>query len=547
MNELLLINCSSNLVQAFLDLGCIVESLHVRDREINVPAKLAELEFDPDVIIQQESLGKRVLLRGLHELDCIKVFWSIDTHMNLYWHGHYGDLFDCVLTTQKKYVPKLKKICGAVVKWVPWMANTPAVTGRFEVLPHTRREFDMTFVGRVTDQRRSRGWFINFLKLNYKVNLVEGLTYPEMMDIYGKTCIVPNEALFGEVNFRLFEAAACGCAVVTPNVSDELEELFEVGREIEVYNDALELKENLDRLWQKPALSGAMGLAAYERVLKDHLPRSRAESILKIVKDINKRRVGAGRAELKLCLSEFLLGEGGDPHVNWDVLLKRLLSLVKSEERDAALLRIFARSEQKYLFMEMVRPYLENRLCSTDCYFNMTASLCALKLDMWEVAKHFWYAYRIDDSHESIAKPEDNVHLLLLWGDSALKCGIDIRPGVAFDEIKGIPSCASDCYFAALHLNPSDNDIYRRLDSLFRGVTGAEPNRLGFLSHLSLHFPDDWRVSAEVGITSLKVFRLQEGLTELANARESAVRAGKERFFKRKMEMEVPSYLNYLN
>jgi len=33
----------------------------------------------------------------------------------------------------------------------------------------------------------------------------------------------------------------------------------------------------------------------------------------------------------------------------------------------------------------------------------------------------------------------------------------------------------------------------------------------------------------------------------LANARESAVRAGKERFFKRKMEMEVPSYLNYLN
>ncbi len=135
--------------------------------------------------------------------------------------------------------------------------------------------------------------------------------------------------------------------------------------------------------------------------------------------------------------------------------------------------------------MGIVRPYLDKSLSSVDCYFNMSASLCALKLGMWEVAKHFWYSFNSIAQPELIIKPEEEVHLLKLWGDVSAKNGLRIRSGVAFNEEKDIPSCASDCYFAALHRDSSDKEIYRKLDSIFNGVKGGERADSDF-SHTSL-------------------------------------------------------------
>ncbi len=548
MHKLFLINCTPALVDAFIAQGYEVKSLFGQDGKMDVPAKLDALDFQPDMILQQESLGRRLFLNGLHKVDCIKIFWSVDTHMNMYWHEYYADIFDCVLTTQKKYVQALRNKCGAKVEWMPWMAipSGAAVIGA-GVAPHTRREHDLTFVGRITSHRRSRLWFVKFLNEHYKLNLEDNLNFNQMMEVYRKTRIVPNEALFGEINFRLFEGAACGCAVVTPDVGGGLDELFEIGHEIEVYSDVLELKEILDRLTKNPARSGALGMAAHVRVLRDHLPQSRASTICDIAKTISRRDMSEEHERLQLCVSEFLLGEGGGIAINWDGLLKQLLDLPQSEKRDAALLRIFAKSGLKDFFMKIVYPYLEKKSVSTDCYFNMSASLSALKLGLWEVAKHFWYSYKAQGRVEDVAKPVDDVNLLKLWGDALFKNGKAIRSGVAFDEIEGIPSCASDCFFAALHRLPSDKEIYRKLDVVFNGVKGGEPSRLGFLSHLSLHYPEDWRISAEVAVTSLRVFRLNEGLKELENARIIARRTGQERFFKRKIKSEIPVFSKLVN
>lgn len=548
MHKLFLINCTPPLVDAFIAHGYNVKSLTGQEGKIDVPAKLDAFDFQPDMILQQESLGRRLFLNGLHKVDCTKIFWSVDTHMNMYWHEYYADIFDCVFTTQKKYVQALRNKCGARVEWLPWMAmpSGAAAIGA-GVVPHTRREHDLTFVGRVTSHRHSRLWFVDFLNENYKLNLENNLNYQQMMGVYRKTRIVPNEALFGELNFRLFEAASCGCAVVNPDVGGGLDELFEIGQEIEVYNDVLELKEILDRLTSNPALSGGLGMAAYARILRDHLPQSRASTICDIAKNIPRREISKEHEKLQLCVSEFLLGEGGGSTVNWDSILRQMVALPQSEKRDAVLLRIFAKSELKDFFMEIVHPYLEKKIVSTDCYFNMSASVSALKLGLWEVAKHFWYSYKAQGRVEEVAKPADDVHLLKLWGDALFKNGQSIRSGVAFDEIDGIPSCASDCFFAALYRRPSDKEIYRKLDIVFTGVKGGEPSRLGFLSHLSLHNPQDWRISAEVAVTNLKVFRLNEGLKELENARIIAQHRDQERFFKRKIELEIPLFSKMVN
>ena len=543
MQKLLLINCTFPLISAFKDLGYIVESISVHSRIYDISAKLKEMQFEPELIFQQEYLGRRVLLQGLEKVNCLKIFWSVDTHMNMYWHGYYAELFDCVLTTQKKYIPKLEQTCDTKIEWLPWMGTLQAGGGSF--VPHPRREHSMTFVGRVTNHRRSRKWFVDFLMSHYDLSLLDGLNFSEMMAAYRNTCIVPNEALFGEVNFRIFEAASSGCAVVTPNVGDELGELFEVGSEIEVYSDVLELKEILDRLTKNPSLTASIGMASYARVLKDHLPISRAAKIIQIVHDTVKRNISAEQAEFSLCMCELALGEAGES-VDWENLQKRLLLLERSEIRDAALFRVFYRSGQPGAFMEFVRPYLKSNTPIENCYFSMTASLCAVKFGQWDIAKHFWYMYAA--AHSVVAvKPEDEAQLMVYWGDAQYKSGLAMRTGVAFNELKDIPSCASDCYFAALYLDPENIKIFKRLANLFRGVMGGEPSRLGFLSHLSLHHPDDWRLSAEVGLTNLKVFRFSEGLKELENAWNIARKNGQERFLRSKLEQELPAYTQLSN
>lgn len=544
MQKLLLINCNTHLINAFKDSGYIVKSISVHERDYDIATNLLEMQFDPELILQQEYLGKKVILHGLEKVDCLKIFWSVDTHMNMYWHKYYADLFDCVLTTQKKYTSKLKQLCDAKIEWLPWMGTLQA--GVSGVIPHSRREHGLSFVGRVTSQRRSRKWFVDFLKTQYDLSLFDGLNFSEMMETYRNTRIVPNEALFGEVNFRLFEASSAGCAVVTPDVGSELGELFEIGTEIEVYSDVLELKEILDRLTKNPASTALMGMAAYARVLKDHLPIARAAEIVEIAQTTSKRCIPEELAELSLCLCELALGEAGDSNVDWSRLQERFLLLERSLKRDAALFRVFYSTGQTESFMELVRPYLNSETPLTDCYFSATASLCAVKFGQWDVAKYFWYAYAGGSSLVA-AKPDDETQLLLHWGDAMNKAGFAMRVGVAFNEAEDIPSCASDCYFAALYRDSDNIQIYKRLANLFGGVMGGEPSRLGFLSHLSLHHPDDWRLSADVGVTNLKIFRLSEGLKELDNARSIAQNKMQERFLKRKLEQELPVYARLIN
>ncbi|CCO23665.1 glycosyltransferase [Maridesulfovibrio hydrothermalis] len=549
MNKLLLINCRQDMVNAFIELGCEVRCIRSSGRELDIPAKLAELEFDPDLVFQQEILGLRLFLRGLHTLNCVRIYWSVDTHLNMHWHGLYGSLFDGVLTAHKKYVSSLGKVCDADICWVPWMGGRPGPeigTGK-GIIPYTKRIHDMTFVGRVSKERRSRQWFVDFLNSSYNLYLADGLSYSEMMETYRQTRIVPNEAIFGEINFRLFEACSCGCAMVTPDIGEELGELFEIGKEIEVYNDALELKEILSRFYRDPAYAASMGLAAYERVLRDHLPVNRASRILDFAKEVTVRKIDSHRAELLNLLIDATLGEAGDPAVKWEKLIAQLLLIPAGDQRDTALMRFFARADILDGYMGVARPYLVKQRKSADCIFNMTASLCALKLNQWDIAKHFWYSYSSGKYSENISKPQNEAHLFILWGEELCKCGLSIRSGVVFNERSGIPACGADCFFAALYKQPANLDIYKHLDSIFRNVKGAEPSRLGFLSHLSLHNPDDWRISTEVGITNLKVFRISEGLHELENARKIAARFGGERFFKRKIESELPLMRNMFN
>ncbi|MGE4557773.1 MAG: hypothetical protein AB7D07_13255 [Desulfovibrionaceae bacterium] len=73
--------------------------------------------------------------------------------------------------------------------------------------------------------------------------------------------------------------------------------------------------------------------------------------------------------------------------------------------------------------------------------------------------------------------------------------------------------------YLAHRLAPKDLSIARRLDETLRRIPGSEYIRTGVLSHLSLHPPEDWRLSQDLALAELRMHRVTEGLRELERDR----------------------------
>ncbi|MBN2141052.1 MAG: glycosyltransferase family 1 protein [Desulfovibrionaceae bacterium] len=528
--SLCLVNCHLGMVRAFEELGHRVLALEPSEPVFDIREALAEAGFEPDVLIQTELLRDRVLLRGLDGLSCRKVFWSLDTHLNSFWHAHYGRLFDGLLSTQKRLLPELRAAGLSQVGWLPWFGFEA------ERLPWSGRENDLAFVGRVSAQRPSRQWFVEFLKADYSPKLARDVGFADLVEIYRQTRLAPNESICGEVNFRLFEAASCGCLVLNQLVSPELAELFVPGREIETFGHVLELKSKLDFYLRHKDKAEALGLAARARVLAGHLPIHRAEQALCLADSWTARAARGPDADAALALTLFALWEAGRSPLSGRAAEGLLLSLPEGGERLCALIRLWAVMGRDSEVLSALLGPAAPAECGQDPLLAATCSMAALKLGHWGLARQFWYAFARAHSRGRVARPQGGPDLCRLWARELADQGRLLRPGFAFDAERHVPVSALECLMLGLNLDPGDADTHRLLSALSSGVPGAEPARLGFLSTLCLRAPGDWRLGLDLALTSLEAFRLREGLAELLLAQETAADQAEERAFLRALK-----------
>lgn len=114
---------------------------------------------------------------------------------------------------------------------------------------------------------------------------------------------------------------------------------------------------------------------------------------------------------------------------------------------------------------------------------------------------------------------------------------------VAADPAIDLPATAGECLMARLMDAPEHLPTLRLLDTILRPVPGMEQTRVGFLSILTLHERNDWRLAFEIGLANLKSYRLDSGLEELVLARDIARKQGQERLFLKALESRNPSGL----
>jgi hypothetical protein len=264
----------ASLAPALAALGHEVRIAHPAAAVVDLPSLPELRDFRPDLVFQQESLHRPVFLKNLEQVPCPLLFWSLDTHLNIYWQKYYLRLFDVVGTPHVSFFSRMPAL---------W---TPARLFRLAMFapdlpwrPHAERTRPAGFAGR--DNPETRPLRSRFLQILRPLGLTTtDLHGKEMLEFYRDTRIVPNEAIAFEVNFRLMEAAGAGACVLSPDIGPDQNEIYAPDREIAVYGDGWDMLEKMAFFLRRPDLSEKIGRAAWEKTQSLHLSRHRAQSVL---------------------------------------------------------------------------------------------------------------------------------------------------------------------------------------------------------------------------------------------------------------------------
>lgn len=506
--------CLTELGHTVLDLhppaGCIALGPRIGD-------------FVPDLLIQQETLGARTVLMDLDGFSCPKVFWSIDTHLNSFWHRYYARLFDLFCTTQKHWLAWFADRGITSHHWLPWHGHAR------QLVPWERRTQDLVFVGRVTPERPVRGWFLEMLRELEGARIEQSLGHEAMLSLYEHSRRVPNESIFGEVNFRLFEAASCGCAVLNPAIPG-VEELFVPGEEVALFRDGAELEALLRQMPGHSQKARLMGLQAWERVRREHLPEHRVRSLMERARDLSPaaRRDISGRIALWLAI--FHLWEAGRTDLSRNKLEEVFFSLPSDDEVLAVLLRLRSCAGRDE-FMQLAIPVAQTGQYAESRGVNLAGSMGALQHGDVALSRLFFLRHMRCGQSLSEGPEENPVSICLAWSRELQRCGDISRPGFVFNPQVHLPGSALECLVLASVHDPENRAIYRLISQILSRTVGWEALRMQALSYVGLRERDNWRLGLELGVANCRAFRVRQGVQELLLAEALARSVGDESRF----------------
>lgn len=540
---------------------------------LNMPALLREKDFKPDLILQGEHLGRRIFLEGLEELSCPKVFWAVDSHLNMHWHHYYARLFTAVLTPHLSLWQKLPPA------WRHPLVRQMTRHGQnMPFKPHAERLHNFCLVGVINEHRPLRRNLCALLEKRWPVEIRQNLPFGEMMQLYANSRIVPNEAIAFEVNYRLMEGASCGAVVLTPDIGEDQNALFEPDKEIVLYSHAAHLLEEAERLMAEPKRAQAIGYAAWQRVQAEHLPVHRAHFILDLAAAL---RVGKEPEEMppgKIPSNKIPIGrpqpitqptalptahsaqETNSPPPFLNLWFSRVQArrsgtlglsgpcpplpdcagLFQYPEALAFALRLFSENNLPNNSLELMEQELLSACHAADFELNLTASFAALKLQNFTLAKQFLYR-QLKNSKLSFTPPGNGLELCLLWAKLLAQKNRVHQLGFLFDVNIHLPSSVLEVLLWAEHsfgqqLEANKKLLLELLQLALQALGTSKATcflQMGYAARLCLLEPDNWRAQLDYGFLCLLCCRLEEGLFELEQAALKARAKNEEKNFTR--------------
>lgn len=191
---------------------------------------LSDTGFSPDLVLWCDTCRPPMVV-GIETLPALTVAWSIDQYCNP-WHYSYSAAFDLMLVAQKDYLPLFAaENLPRAMHWFPLCCDAARDVDPFaaEDEGFARRDIPVSFVGTVDGSiNKTRKTFLDAFKGLHPLVVRQGDYRP----VFGRSRIVLNQSAAGELNFRLFQASACGAAVLTEDTANGLMDIFTPGESL---------------------------------------------------------------------------------------------------------------------------------------------------------------------------------------------------------------------------------------------------------------------------------------------------------------------------
>ena len=228
-------------------------------------------------------------LAGVESFPCPTAFYCIDSHIHG-WYPAYAQGFDLCCASLKDDLPKFAlRLDPAQLLWLPPVPADDAVP-RAE-----NTKWDLLFVGKVDPETTPiRHAFLAELGRRFPGLVVH---QGDFKALFPKARLVLNIAERGDLNFRVFEALACGACLITPEIAQGQAELFTPGEHLFTYppGDVEALLALVRDLLADEARRERVAKAGNARVESAHRLRHRAASFAGFVSGQPLKRLAAAR------------------------------------------------------------------------------------------------------------------------------------------------------------------------------------------------------------------------------------------------------------
>lgn len=251
--------------------------------------KIAELanRLKVDVFWEIESghVSKEFqFIRAFPPISAVKLWWVNDSHQFLDLMVAKAPYFDRVFVSMKDDVQAF----GKNAFWLPGSASLDVALD-FNV----PRVHDISFVGSMDSVHSKRVEIINMLKVDFpQINIKNNLFLDDMAFEYSSTKIVFNLSLNRDLNYRVFEALACGALLLTDRIGNGLLDLFEDGKDIIVYDTYEDLCQKIKYYLQHEDERKAIAKSGQLKVKKYHTVDNRIDSVINQLSDIFNEKSG---------------------------------------------------------------------------------------------------------------------------------------------------------------------------------------------------------------------------------------------------------------
>lgn len=266
--------------------GALVDAVTPNDIEVDFNTdfdmlSLLPTEWIPDLVVGIAPMGGLSLYASVAVLPCPTVFISIDTWQCLMDYAE-AVKYDFVFVAQREFIPHMRATGSRNVFWLP-LACQPAAHHPVDVA----KDHDITFVGLYRENiHRERAWFLEQLGRQCSLLVRDNVYGEETCEIFSRGRLAFNHCAVSEVNMRVFEAMAMGCALLTNRNAEAngLFDLFEDTQHLIAYETDRDLLDKAHKYLDDDPGRESLAKSALQEVLARHTYGNRVDALLQTVR-----------------------------------------------------------------------------------------------------------------------------------------------------------------------------------------------------------------------------------------------------------------------